>query len=131
MLYNGTGSGTKILALGGANTFTGGLTVMNGTVELRSNEALNKSGVNSLNMLGGTLRLNGYNATISSLDGGGTLINATTASTLTVNGGGTFTGSLNNGSTGALALTKGSGTLTLGGANATREKPSWRKASSM
>lgn len=120
VLYNGTGSGTKILALGGNNTFTGGLTVMNGTVELRSNEALNKSGVNSLNMLGGTLRLNGFNATVASLDGGGTVNNnATTASTLTINGGGTFTGNLNNGSTGALALTKkGSGTLILGGANA-------------
>ncbi|WP_265592577.1 autotransporter-associated beta strand repeat-containing protein [Verrucomicrobium sp. BvORR034] len=122
VLYNGTGSGTKILALGGNNTFTGGLTVMNGTVELRSAGGLNTTGVNSLNMLGGTLRLNGNSVTVSSLDGVGTVINNSatlnTPSTLTVNGGGTFTGSLNNGSTEALALTKkGSAALVLGGAN--------------
>lgn len=126
VLYNGTGSGTKILVLGATslnNTFTGGLTILNGTVELRSAGALNTTGVNSLNMLGGTLRLNGYSVTVASLDGGGTVINNSATvnppSTLTVNGGGTFTGSLNNGSTGTLALTKkGSGTLILGGANA-------------
>ncbi|HCN78548.1 MAG TPA: hypothetical protein DIT13_15305 [Verrucomicrobiales bacterium] len=121
LLISGTGTGNKIVVLGGDNSFTGGVLVYAGILQLNHPGALNSSGVNSLVLqAGGTLRLNGNSITLSGLDGAGTIVNnnAANAAELTINGGGTHTGALNNGSAAALGLVKtGNALLLLGGNN--------------
>lgn len=120
LTLSGAGTGNKILVLGGTNTITGGVRVYGGILQLNSAGALNASGVNTLTVQAGTVRLNGQEATVAGLDGAGTVVNnhASTASTLRVNGTGTFSGALNNGSTATLSLTKtGNGVLSLQGNN--------------
>ncbi len=115
---SGAGTGNKLLALGGDNTLTGGVRVYGGILQLNHAGALNASGMNTLTVQTGTVRLNGQQITVAGLDGDGTVVNnhATNASVLRVNGNGTFTGSLNNGAAATLGLTKaGSGTLSLQG----------------
>lgn len=118
-ILSGTGTGNKFLVLGGDNSFTGGVLVYAGILQLNHPGALNSSGVNSLVLqTGGTLRLNGNSITLSGLDGAGTIVNnnAANAAVLTINGGGTHTGALNNGGTAALGLVKtGNALLVLGG----------------
>lgn len=121
LLVSGTGTGNKILVLGGDNSFSGGVLVYSGILQLNHPGALNGSGVNSLTVqTGGTLRLNGNSVTVAGLDGSGTLVNnhATNAAILTVDGSGSHTGAINNGGTATLGLVKtGSGLLVLGGNN--------------
>lgn len=120
LTLSGAGVGNKILVLGGANTFTGGVRVYGGILQLGHAGALNVSGANTLTVQAGTVRLNGQQITVAGLDGDGSVVNnhATAPSTLRVNGAGTFTGTLNNGAAGTLGLTKaGNGTLSLQGNN--------------
>jgi fibronectin-binding autotransporter adhesin len=125
-----TKEGVVKAILSGTNTFTGGVNITAGTLELGSAGALNgQNAVAFTTGSTGTLALNGNNATISNLSTdatpGTTFVqngNATTASTLTVgnasNLSGTYAGTIQNGAAGTLALTKaGTGTLTLSGLN--------------
>ncbi|MEI6604310.1 MAG: autotransporter-associated beta strand repeat-containing protein [Verrucomicrobiota bacterium] len=125
-----TGSGT--LTLSGTNTFTGGVTINGGVLQLASAGALNSASPNSLLFgpsaaVGTKLQLNGNNLTVSSLATDatpGTVVvedaNAA-AATLTINQTSStiFAGVLQNGTGGGtLSLTKsGAGILTLSGTN--------------
>jgi autotransporter-associated beta strand protein len=126
-------SGTGLLALNGNNTFTGGLTLSSGIVQLGNPGALNSTTPNAVTFSSGStgdLQLNGNSITVPSLNSsGGTPIiedaSATaTAATLTANiasGTSTYGGVLQDGSGGGiLSLTKsGSGTLVLSGTSNT------------
>ena len=137
-INNGAGfakssAGTMILS--GTNTFTGGVTLSVGTLQLGSTSALNATaGSENAVTFGaastGTLALAGNSVVIANLNGsvtGPVVTNANGASvsnaTLTVgnstNATGTYAGILQDGTGGGtLALTKaGSGTLVLSGAN--------------
>lgn len=120
LVLSGTGAGNKILTLAGNNSFTGGVWVYSGILNVLSAGALNADGSNALTVQsGGTVRLNGNSLTITELAGAGTINSNSgeTTATLTVAGGGSFSGSLANGAAGSrLALTKtGNNVLTLGG----------------
>lgn len=122
--YGITKTGARTLNLGGNNTFTGGLTISDGVVNLTSSGALNSSSPNAVNIgSSGSLRINGNSVTVSGLTGAGTVQNnhASTAATLTVNkasGTDTFSGNIQNGNTATLAINKtGEGTLVLSGVN--------------
>ncbi len=138
MIANGSGTialtktGTGTLTLGGSNTFTGGVTINGGALQLANAGALNSSTPNTVTFgpsaaVGTKLQLNGYSVTIGALATNatpGTVIieNANAlAATLTVNQATntTFAGVLQNGTgAGTLGLTKsGAGTLTLTGNN--------------
>jgi autotransporter-associated beta strand protein len=117
--FTKTGNGRLLLTA--TNTYTGATMVSAGTLVAGNASAF---GVNSAAMVtGGVLSLNGYNVTFGSLYGtGGTVNNnSLAASTLTVgsnNFSTSFSGSIADGSTGALSLVKvGTGTLTLTGTN--------------
>ncbi len=120
--------------LGGDNTFTGGLTINNGVVQLNSAGALNSTaGSENAVTFGastttGKLALNGRSFVIANLTSNATpgspvVENGNaTAVTLTVgnsqNLSGTFAGVIQNGTGGALALNKaGTGALTFSGVN--------------
>lgn len=110
------GTGTTILT--GDNTYTGSTTISSGTLQAGSTTALSQNSAFAVNS---TLDLNGFNNTIGSLSGSGTVLNngATTATLTTGNDNTdtTYSGALENG-TSVLQLTKlGAGTLTLTGAN--------------
>ena len=136
LLVTGDGGGT--LTLSGNNTFTGGVTINNGsTLQVGSAGALNASAPNVVTFGAATLgessgpflTLGGFSITVSGLnaiaDNSGylpTVQNASsTAAALTVNNtsSNTYAGVLQDGAGGgALSLVKnGSGTLTLGGNN--------------
>jgi len=112
-------SSTSTLTLSGANSYTSTTTVNAGTLKAGSTTAL---GTNSATTVanGATLDLAGFNVSIGSLAGAGTVTNSGVAATLTSGGDNsstTFSGVIQNG-TGATALTKtGIGTLILSGAN--------------
>ncbi len=120
---NKTGAGT--LTLSGTNTFTGGLSIAGGIVQLGSTGALNSTTPNVVsftNASTGTLRLNGNSVTVGGLSTGtpaGGIVenNAVANATLTVNrasGSDLFGGTIRDGSTGTLGLTKAGGsTMTL------------------
>ena len=121
-----TGAGTWTLA--GTNTFTGTVTVSQGTLRLGSAGALGGGAALAFNPAAGdtaVLQLNGHDATTAGLgsSGAGDAVvenGAAGTATLTVSVAGTttFAGTLRNGSAGTLALTKaGAGTLVLAGAN--------------
>lgn len=103
--------------LGANNTFTGDITINDGTIKLGTSDALDASVALTLSGEGGILDLDGNNQTIASLTGnaGASSVNTLTSSgaaTLTVNQttDTIFVGSLS----GALSLVKtGSGSLTL------------------
>ncbi|MCX6878880.1 MAG: autotransporter-associated beta strand repeat-containing protein [Verrucomicrobia bacterium] len=140
MIQDGSGTlgltktGTGTLTLSGNNTFTGGVTINGGILQLANAGALNSTNPNSLTFgpgaaMGTKLQLNGNSVTVSSLATNatpGTVIveNANAAAvTLTINQAGntTFAGVLQNqagGGGGVLSLTKsGAGSLTLAGTN--------------
>jgi autotransporter-associated beta strand protein len=127
VLKQGTGTWT----LSGNNTYSGGTTVSDGLLYLKSSTALGSSS-GSLTVNGGILDLNGQTISVGNLTGsGGTIWNngplsGTATVTLTIGngdtGGGTYAGLIrdNNPSSnaGKIALTKtGTGTITLSGAN--------------
>ena len=111
--------GTGTLTLSGANTYTGATTVSDGVLRAGAANAL---AANSAHVVSGgaTLDVFGFDQSIVSLAGAGTVRNGgASGATLTVGGGTstTFSGGMEDGGA-ALALTKsGSGTLTLSGAN--------------
>ncbi|MSU56718.1 MAG: hypothetical protein EXS35_00800 [Pedosphaera sp.] len=115
------GAGTWLLS--GNNTFTGGLTINAGVVKLGNAGALNSTTPNAVAMTGGTLRLNGNSVTLSGLSGSAGTVenNLAGTATLTLNktsGSDTFSGTIQDGASGTLALSKtGSGTAVLGAAN--------------
>ena len=138
VIQNGAGTlalvktGTGTLTLSGNNTFTGGVTINAGVIQIGNSGALNSTVPNTVtfgsNAATGTkLQLNGFSITL-----GGLTTNSTTgapvvengsetAATLTISqaGANTFGGVLQDGSgEGALSLAKaGTGILTLAGAN--------------
>ncbi len=78
LVQNGPGT----LALAGANTFTGGMTITAGTLQLNASAAFPTSG--NLTMLGGTFDIHGTNPTVGLITfGNGT---ATTATSITDSG---------------------------------------------
>jgi autotransporter-associated beta strand protein len=119
-----TGSGR--LNLNAANTYDGGTTLAEGTLQLGSATALGAA-TGTLTVHGGLLNLNNQTIAVGNLTGtGGTIANnGSAARTLTI-GTGNATGGIyqgvladnTNAGTGSLALTKtGTGTLTLAGPN--------------
>jgi autotransporter-associated beta strand protein len=113
--------GTLILA--GNNTFTGGLNVNAGVLQLSNTGALNASGANAVSVASGAiLRLNGFSPTIAGLTGSGTVDNGNaTAAALTIgltSGTSQFDGIIANGASGTTSLVKsGGGTQILTAAN--------------
>ncbi|WP_181172814.1 autotransporter-associated beta strand repeat-containing protein [Mesorhizobium sp. B2-1-5] len=108
-----SGPGTWLLS--GANTRTGGITVNGGTLRAGSASAFGTTTTVTVN--GGTLDLNNFNLTATSLAGSGGTV-ALGSGNLTINpasGSTTFAGSV-TGSGGSLTKL-GAGTLTLTGAN--------------
>ena len=108
------------LSVSRVNTYTGATTLMAGTLIAQSATALSPNSAFTVNS-NATLDIHGFNDTIGSLSGTGTVLNnSETTATLTVgndNTSTTFGGVLKDG-LGVLALTKsGTGTLTLTGAN--------------
>jgi len=115
-----TKSGTGILNLAGANTYTGATTVSAGTLRLGTTNAIGSGSAVTV-AAGATFDLNAFGDIIGSLAGAGTVTSgAAGAITLTAGGNNSstaFSGLIQNGS-GSVALTKtGTGTLTLSGAN--------------
>jgi autotransporter-associated beta strand protein len=116
-----------VLVLSGTNTFTGGLNIESGQVQLGSTSALNATTPQRVNFNGATvLRLAGNSVSVSGINGGsGTPAaiienNNATAATLTIASitDLSFDGTLQNGAAGTLALTKtGSSRQTLSGSS--------------
>ena len=121
---SGTGTLTKdgagTLTLGALNTYTGVTTISAGTLRLGVTDALPAASAVTV-AAGAVFDLRGYNDTIGSLAGAGSITSSLPgALTLTTGGNNTSTalsGVIGDGS-GQLALTKtGSGTFTLSGVN--------------
>jgi fibronectin-binding autotransporter adhesin len=124
-----TGSGT--IVLGGANTFTGGLTINAGVLQLANTGALNSAAPNAVSFTpgsSGTLQLNGNSVAVSGLStdpfnaGAPIVMNASGGSAaLVVNtaSANTYAGTIQDGPGGGpLFLAKaGSGSLYLAGSN--------------
>ena len=124
--------GSRTLFLNGNDTFTGGLTINTGTVQLGNPGALNSTTPNAVTLNGGgavtpRLQLDENSVTVNGLNstgGGGATTaivenaNATTAATLTVDSTSSpsFDGILQNGAAASLSLAQiGTGTFTLTG----------------
>ena len=113
-----TSSGAGTVTLTGANTYSGVTTISAGTLQAGATNTFSSASAFTVT---GTLDLNGFNQTIGSLAGAGTVTNAGgTVATLTTGGNNTsttFSGVMKDG-TSASSLTKvGTGTLILTGAN--------------
>ena len=109
-------TGTGIFTLTGSNSYTGGTTVNNGTLQLGNSKAL---GTGGLTVNGGTLDLHGNSVSVPGFSGaGGSITNmASGTSTLTTvaSGTSTYAGNIADGA-GAVVLTNsGAGTLILSG----------------
>ena len=107
--------GIGTLTLTGNNTYSGATNVASGTLQAGLSGAFSATSAFTVTSV---LDLNGFNNTIGSLSGSGTVTNSSlTTATLTVGNvaSTTFSGAINNGNS-VLALTKvGTGTLTLTG----------------
>ena len=118
-----------VTQLNGANTFTGGLTISSGSVQLGNAAALNASNPEAVTFGAGSgnlavLEVNGNNVSVSSLYTDGTVQaiakdGGATAGTLTVNNAAadTFSGTLQNGGAALTLVKAGSAILTLTGSN--------------
>ena len=115
-----TKSGSGVLTLATANSYTGDTTITAGTLQV-GNVAAIPSGTGKGNVVdNGALDLNGYSITVNNLSGAGTVIDNTAnpATTLTVNNPTGASSVFSGAVTGAVALTEvGGGTLTLTGTN--------------
>ena len=114
------GSGT--LALSGSNAYSGGTTVYAGVLQLGNAHALG-SGPLAVNS-SATLDLHGYGASVTSLSGSGTILNAaggtSSPAVLAVTAGGTFYGDIQDGGLGGTnrtGLTLAGGLLILAGSD--------------
>jgi fibronectin-binding autotransporter adhesin len=115
--------GTGALKVSGANTYSGETTVTAGTLQAGASNTFSAASAFTVGA-GAFLDVNGFNQTIGSLAGAGTVTNnGAGAATLTAGGDNTsttFSGTLQNGRS-ALGLAKtGTGTLTLSGVNTYR-----------
>ncbi len=113
-----TKAGPGLLNLSGSNNYTGGTTIVAGTLQLGSTNAI---GTNNLTVGGGTLDLAGNSTAVKALNGTGVIGSSQYGPVLTVTGGGNFAGSIqDNIGSGPMTvgLTLSGGTLTLGGVNA-------------
>jgi autotransporter-associated beta strand protein len=117
LVKNGNGT----LTLSGDNTYTGGTTLNAGTLKIGNNSALGRGG---LTVNSGTVDLNAYSITLTSLSGNGGRITdnstgvGTTTLTLENNATSTFGGVIQNGTQKTVALVKnGQGMLVLSGEN--------------
>lgn len=107
------------LSVSSTNTYSGPTILTSGTFQAASTTAFSPNSAFTVNS---TLDLNGFNNTIGSISGTGTVVNSGSANaTLTAGQDNTstvFSGVLEDGPTATLSLTKvGTGTLTLAGAN--------------
>jgi len=113
-------SGSNTLVLSGSNSYSGGTTLLSGSLQLGNANALGAI-TGNLAINGGTLDLNGNSLTVGLLSGvGGVITSATGSITLTANSAtsGTFGASIQQSGSGTVAFVKqGSGTLTMTGAN--------------
>lgn len=118
-----TSPGAGIATVTGTNTYNGVTTVSSGILRAGGTTGFSASSAHVI-ASGGILRLNGFNNTIGSLAGAGTVEN-NTSTNITLTAGGdntttTFSGVLQNGGTGTLGLTKtGTGGLVLSGSAST------------
>ena len=120
---SGTGSLTKIgagtLTLSGTNGYSGATTISSGTLQAGATNAFSSASAHTV-ASGAFLDLAGFNQTIGSLAGAGTVANTGAGATLITGGDNTsttFSGVIQDGA-GATGLTKvGTGTFTLSGAN--------------
>ena len=109
-----TKSGTGTLTLSGVNSNTGGTTVSAGSLALGATNAIAGSGTVTVN--GGQFDLAGYNQTLGSLGGSGTVTSSTGNGTLSIANDSGIT--VANTLTGGLALANtGAGTTTLSASN--------------
>ncbi len=114
-----TKAGTGTLLLGGDNTYSGATTISAGTVKLDLYERIPDNSALTLN---GTLDLNGWEETVPSITGSGTIDIVSAGGSPNFNVGSdntstTFSGVIQN-TTGTITLIKyGTGTLTLSGAS--------------
>jgi autotransporter-associated beta strand protein len=119
-----TKEGAGTFETGAATDYSGVTTINAGFLQGTTTNNLSAASAHVISA-GGTLRLNDSSQTIGSLAGSGTVENngGTTADTLTVGGNNSstvFSGILQDGAAGILALTKvGNGTLTLSGSSST------------
>lgn len=124
------GAGTLALSGTNGNSFSGGLNIQAGVVQVGHATALNSTTPNIVSFGSGStgiLRLNGFSVTVAGLNThatpGTTFVennSASTASTLTVNStfASSYAGEIRNGAAASLSLVKtGANTLTLSGAN--------------
>ena len=103
-------TGTNILFLNTANTYSGGTTVSNGTIKIGIADAIPSTGLGDVtNLSPSVIDLNGFNDTIGALNGNGTVdVTGGGSSVLSVgnnDNNGTFSGILQN-TAGTLGLTK-------------------------
>lgn len=111
---------SSMLTLSGANTYTGATTISAGTLTLGADEVIPDNSAVTVN---GRLQSGGYDETIGSLSGGGTIDNNNSGSkkhsSLTVGGNHAstnFSGTISSTGGNRMSITKvGTGTLTLGG----------------
>jgi len=111
-------SGAGTLTLSGSNSYSGGTTVSDGTLQIGNANAL---GTGGLTISGGALDLNGNNVSVPAFSGAGGTVTNTVAGTATftanISGASSYAGSIADGA-GVVALTKsGAGTLALTGNN--------------
>jgi len=113
VVKNGTGKWT----LSGSNSYSGGTTVSNGTLQIANAAAL---GTGGLTVNGGTLDLHGNSVNVPAFGGaGGTVTNqASGTSTLTTtvaSGTSTYAGNIANGTGGVVLTNSGAGAIILSG----------------
>ena len=117
-------TGNGVLALGGANTFTGGITINSGVLEATAANVLNSNNITfgASAPAGTMLVLNGNNTTIGNLNSNATpgspvVENLNAAAALLTLGGGNFAGTIQDGVGGGVLSLKIGGALTLSGNN--------------